>query len=255
MTVLSLEHVQLAMPSGREADARAFYAGLLGLAEVAKPIHLAHRGGCWFESGTAKVHLGVEVDFAPARKAHPAFVIDDLAETARRLERAGCRLRSDKTLEGFERRYVDDPFGNRIELMQRTGGPGRRAIRSGYAFEDAYGYARAVRVGDQVFVSGTTARGDHLDADAEHQTAGAIAIVEAALQEAGAELRHVVRTVVYVVDLADAEMVARAHRAAFGAVPPAGTLVQVAALTPARRAGRNRGDRDRSRSMIHTASK
>ena len=90
-----------------------------------------------------------------------------------------------------------------------------------------------MRVGDQVFVSGTTARGDHLDADAEHQTAGAIAIVEAALQEAGAELRHVVRTVVYVVDLADAEMVARAHRAAFGAVPPAGTLVQVAALTPA----------------------
>ena len=233
MTVLGLEHVQLAMPCSREGDARAFYAGLLGLAEVAKPIHLAQRGGCWFESGSAKVHLGVEVDFTPARKAHPAFVIDDLAETARRLERASYHLRSDQPLEGFERRYVDDPFGNRIELMQRTGGPERRTVRSGYAFEDAYGYARAVRVGDQVFVSGTTARGAGLDADAEHQTEAAIAIVEAALREAGAELRHVVRTVIYVVDLADTERVARAHRAAFGTVPPASTLVQVAALTPA----------------------
>ena len=85
MAVLGLDHIQLAMPAGREEEARAFYAGLLGLAEVAKPSHLAERGGCWFESGTAKVHLGVEVEFAPARKAHPAFVIDDLAETARRL--------------------------------------------------------------------------------------------------------------------------------------------------------------------------
>ncbi len=232
MTVLGLEHVQLAMPSGRASDARAFYAGLLGLAEVAKPIHLAERGGCWFESGIVKVHLGVEEDFVPARKAHPAFVIDDLDETAGRLERAGYQLRSDQPLKGFERRYVDDPFGNRIELMQRTGKLERRAVRSGYSFENAYGYARAVRVGDQVFVSGTTARGADLDADAERQTEGAIAIVDAALREAGAALRHVVRTVVYVVDLADAERIARAHRAAFGAVPPASTLVQVAGLTP-----------------------
>ncbi len=233
MTVLGLEHVQLAMPSGRESDARAFYSGLLGLAEVAKPIHLARRGGCWFESGIVKVHLGVEEDFVPARKAHPAFLIDDLAETAGRLERAGHHLRSDQPLEGFERRYVDDPFGNRIDLMQRIGGFERRAVRSGYSFEEAYGYARAVRVGDQVLVSGTTARGADLGRDAERQTEGAIAIVETALREVGAALRHVVRTVVYVVDLGDTERVARAHRAAFGAVPPASTLVQVAGLTPA----------------------
>ena len=233
MAVLGLDHVQLAMPPGREDAARAFYAGLLGLAEVAKPIRLAERGGCWFEKGAVKVHLGVEEDFAPARKAHPAFVVDDLDEIAGRLERSGYPLRTDQPLDGFERRYVDDPFGNRIELMQRTGKRERRTVRSGYPFEETYGYARAVRVGEQVFVSGTTARGGDLGANAERQTEAAIAIVDAALREAGAALRHVVRTVVYVVDLADTEGIARAHRAAFGAVPPASTLVQVAALTPA----------------------
>ena len=242
MTVLGLDHVQLAMPPGREGEARSFYAGLLGLAEVAKPIHLAKRGGCWFERGVVKIHLGVAEDFAPARKAHPAFVVDDLAETVRRLEEAGTLLRSDEPLEGFERRYVDDPFGNRIELMQRSGTPERRAVRSDYPFEEAYGYARAVRVGGHVFVSGTTARGADLDADAERQTEGAIAIVAAALREAGAELRHVVRTVVYVADLADTEGVARAHRAAFGAAP-AGQYAGAGRCTDAGHgAGRDRGD-------------
>ena len=109
----------------------------------------------------------------------------------------------------------------------------RTSISSGYPFEDAYGYSRAVRVGDQVFVSGTTARAPHLDGDAYEQMTGAIATVVAALGEAGADLRHVVRTVVYVVDMADVSLVARAHQEAFGAVRPASTLVQVAALTPA----------------------
>ena len=109
----------------------------------------------------------------------------------------------------------------------------RTTISSGYPFEDTYGYSRAVRVGNQVFVSGTTARAPHLDGDAYAQMTGAIATIAAALREAGAELRHVVRTVVYVVDMADAPLVARAHHEAFGAVRPASTLVQVAALTPA----------------------
>ena len=109
----------------------------------------------------------------------------------------------------------------------------RTSISSGYSFEDEYGYVRAVRVGDQIFVSGTTARAPHLDGDAFEQMTSAIATVTAALNEAGADLRHVVRTVVYVRDLADAHHVARAHRQAFGASPPASTLVQVAALTPA----------------------
>ena len=108
----------------------------------------------------------------------------------------------------------------------------RQVIGSGYPYEDEYGYARAVRVGEQVFVSGTTARPPDLDGDACVQLQGALHIVQAALAEAGAELRHVVRTVVYVLDLADAPLVARAHREAFGVVRPASTLVQVSTLTP-----------------------
>jgi enamine deaminase RidA (YjgF/YER057c/UK114 family) len=109
----------------------------------------------------------------------------------------------------------------------------RQTVSSGYPFEDTYGYARAVRVGDQVFVSGTTARPPHLDGDAYTQLTGAIETVATALKAAGAELRHVVRTVIYVVDMADAHHVARAHQETFGSSPPASTLVQVAGLTPA----------------------
>ncbi len=72
MPVTALDHVQLAIPPGREAAARAFYAGLLGIPEAPKPPNLTHRGGCWFERGALKVHLGIEVEFRPARKAHPA---------------------------------------------------------------------------------------------------------------------------------------------------------------------------------------
>jgi enamine deaminase RidA (YjgF/YER057c/UK114 family) len=109
----------------------------------------------------------------------------------------------------------------------------RTNFSSGYPFEDAYGYARAVRVGNQVFVSGTTARGHPLDGDAYAQMMAAIDTVAMALAEAGAELRHVVRTVVYVLDLADVHQITRAHEETFGASRPASTLVQVAALTPA----------------------
>ena len=109
----------------------------------------------------------------------------------------------------------------------------RTNFSSGYPYEDVYGYARAVRVGDQIFVSGTTARAHHLDGDAYKQMMAAIATVAVALGEAGAELRHVVRTVVYVLDMADSHHVARAHEETFGQSRPASTLVQVAALTPA----------------------
>ena len=109
----------------------------------------------------------------------------------------------------------------------------RQNISSGYAFEDTYGYSRAVRVGNQVFVSGTTARPPHLDGDAYLQARAALALIADALAEAGAGMRHVVRTVVYVIDMADTEHVARAHSEAFDAVRPASTLVQVSALTPA----------------------
>ncbi len=118
MHVLQLDHVQLAMPVGGEADARAFYREILGIPEVAKPPHLAVRGGCWFERGSLKVHLGVERDFRSARKAHPAFIVDDLRLLATTLEQAGFTITEDQPLEGFDRVYVDDPFGNRIELME-----------------------------------------------------------------------------------------------------------------------------------------
>jgi catechol 2,3-dioxygenase-like lactoylglutathione lyase family enzyme len=116
--VRSLHHVQLAMPPGREAEARAFYAGLLGIPEAAKPPHLARRGGCWFEDAPIRVHLGVEADFRPARKAHPAFAVDGLSGLAERLAAAGHPSRPDEPLEGWTRVYVDDPFGNRLELME-----------------------------------------------------------------------------------------------------------------------------------------
>lgn len=118
MPVLSLDHVQLAMPPGREEEARAFYAGLLGIPEAPKPANLARRGGCWFGRGALRVHLGVEADFRPARKAHPAFLVSDLAALAVTLAAAGHHTHTDEPLEGYERAYVDDPFGNRIELMQ-----------------------------------------------------------------------------------------------------------------------------------------
>lgn len=118
MALLAIDHVQLAMPPGGERAAREFYRDLLGLEEIAKPDALAGRGGCWFEQGSVKVHLGVESGFRPAQKAHPAFVVDDLASLSSRLQEAGYTIIGDVPLPGHERFHVADPFGNRIELMQ-----------------------------------------------------------------------------------------------------------------------------------------
>ncbi|MEO6026435.1 MAG: VOC family protein [Candidatus Binatia bacterium] len=119
MPIVSIEHVQLAMPAGGEVEARAFYAGLLGLPEVSKPPELAKRGGAWFETGSVKIHLGVDADFRPARKAHPALVVRDLHTLVARLRDAGVDV-TDNPLAGYFRVYVADPFGNRIELMEPT---------------------------------------------------------------------------------------------------------------------------------------
>jgi catechol 2,3-dioxygenase-like lactoylglutathione lyase family enzyme len=114
-----LDHVQLAMPAGGEDRARAFYAGILGLAEVPKPADLAARGGCWFEGGGVSIHLGVDADFRPASKAHPAFLVRDLEATKTHLAAAGVAFAYGKPIDGYERGDIADPFGNRIELMQR----------------------------------------------------------------------------------------------------------------------------------------
>jgi catechol 2,3-dioxygenase-like lactoylglutathione lyase family enzyme len=110
--------VQVAMPAGQEDLARRFYGELLGLPEKPKPPHLARRGGVWFERGELKIHLGVEREFRPARKAHPALLVDGLEALALALRAAGHEVIEDEPLDGFDRVYVSDPFGNRIELLE-----------------------------------------------------------------------------------------------------------------------------------------
>ena len=113
-----LDHVQLAMPAGCEQDAREFYVGVLEMTEVPKPPELAARGGAWFRSGTVAVHLGVDAEFHPAKKAHPAFRCSDYKKMLSRLEALGVTIVPDETLfEGMVRCYIADPFGNRIELI------------------------------------------------------------------------------------------------------------------------------------------
>lgn len=117
MTIEAIDHVQLAIPRGGEDRARAFYAGLLGLEEQMKPPELASRGGCWFGRASLKVHLGVEDDFRPARKAHVAFRVDNVERLARRARASGFEVVEDAALAGRERVFVFDPFGNRLEFL------------------------------------------------------------------------------------------------------------------------------------------
>lgn len=117
--ITGIDHVQLAMPRDREDAARSFYAGLLGMTELPKPPVLAARGGCWFASGAAVLHLGVEEPFAPARKAHPALLVDDLDRLAALLAAAGhACVRADGEIPGVRRFHTRDPFGNRVEFQQ-----------------------------------------------------------------------------------------------------------------------------------------
>ena len=117
MPLTRIDHVQLAMPPGGEDAARVFYRDLLGMSEEAKPAELAARGGCWFRDGAVRLHLGVESEFRPAKKAHPALRVSGFSGFIERLREAGCAVREDGDFEGAARVYVDDPFGNRIELI------------------------------------------------------------------------------------------------------------------------------------------
>ena len=121
-TLPSLHHVQVAMPPGREDEARAFYGNLLGLRELAKPANLATRGGCWFALGRHELHLGVEQEFRPARKAHPAIHVADLDMLKARLAAARVSIDEDEPLPGYWRFYARDPFGNRLEFLQPADG-------------------------------------------------------------------------------------------------------------------------------------
>jgi catechol 2,3-dioxygenase-like lactoylglutathione lyase family enzyme len=119
--ITGIDHVQVAAPPGSEHEARAFYGGLLGLQEIEKPPALQARGGVWFEVGPQQLHIGVQPDFTPATKAHPAFRVDALDELAERLITAGAAVHYDDAIPG--RFYTEDPWGNRLELLSSSSRP------------------------------------------------------------------------------------------------------------------------------------
>jgi catechol 2,3-dioxygenase-like lactoylglutathione lyase family enzyme len=122
MKFLSIDHIQLSMPANEEQKARAFYVNLLGFTEAPKPAELAKRGGVWFEQGAVKLHLGVEENFLALKKAHPALIVDDLAAFVSYLQSAGHAVdTSQPPLDGYKRVHVLDPFGNRLEIMEKIG--------------------------------------------------------------------------------------------------------------------------------------
>jgi len=122
VAVHGLDHVQVAAPRvpGVEDEARAFYGGLLGLKDLEKPDALKAKGGVWFSLGRGELHVGLENDFKPALKAHPAFAVDELDDLRARLEAAGCSTADAEEIPGVRRFYVQDPFGNRLELMEKS---------------------------------------------------------------------------------------------------------------------------------------
>ena len=119
MPILSIDHVQIAIPVASEDRARAFYSGILGFTEVPKPAEMAERKSIWFVAGAVSLHLGLEPDFHAAKRAHPAFVVAGLDGILAACERAGLSTKPDTSFNGFRRVHVFDPFGNRLELMER----------------------------------------------------------------------------------------------------------------------------------------
>jgi catechol 2,3-dioxygenase-like lactoylglutathione lyase family enzyme len=113
-----IDHVQLAMPVGAEGQARQFYNGVLGLAEIPKPAQLAVRGGVWFQCGGAQLHLGADPAFQAAKKAHPALLVADFAVFAAILAGHGVTLKMEEVVAGRQRATLFDPFGNRLELIE-----------------------------------------------------------------------------------------------------------------------------------------
>ncbi|MCM2533137.1 VOC family protein [Neobacillus pocheonensis] len=113
-----IDHIQLAAPKGFEEAAREFFSGILGLTEVDKPEELKKRGGVWFEFGTFQLHIGVEEPFSPAKKAHPAFVVENIEELKLHLKGKNVVFKEDDNLPGANRIFLEDPFGNRLELLE-----------------------------------------------------------------------------------------------------------------------------------------
>ena len=117
-TIGAIDHVQLAMPAGEEDKARTFYVGILGMRELPKPPGLAKKGGAWFEADSVKLHVGVEAEFRPAKKAHVALTVSGADDLKQKLSTAGYPVRVDTDIEGVKRFFTDDCFGNRIEFIE-----------------------------------------------------------------------------------------------------------------------------------------
>jgi catechol 2,3-dioxygenase-like lactoylglutathione lyase family enzyme len=120
MPILNINHVQIAIPLASEDRARAFYSAILGFTEIEKPRQMAERKSIWFVAGSVNLHLGIEPDFHPAKRAHPAFVVEGLDNILAACDRAGISSKPDTSFNGFRRVHVFDPFGNRLELMERA---------------------------------------------------------------------------------------------------------------------------------------
>jgi catechol 2,3-dioxygenase-like lactoylglutathione lyase family enzyme len=116
--IAGFDHVQIAVPEGAEDEARRYFGGILGLEELPKPDTMADRGGVWFECGAHQLHIGIDPEFRPSRKGHPAFRVRDLDAVRERFEQAGIEPRDDDAMPGVRRFYVDDPFGNRLEFTE-----------------------------------------------------------------------------------------------------------------------------------------
>jgi catechol 2,3-dioxygenase-like lactoylglutathione lyase family enzyme len=125
MKVYAVEHVQLAIPPNGENLARVFYGDILGLKEKPKPEHLAQYGGVWFEQYDLRLHLGIDYNFSPSKKSHPGLLVEDLDELVSRCEQSGYEIATGKGLGSYRQVYVTDPFGNRLELLERIGGKSR----------------------------------------------------------------------------------------------------------------------------------
>jgi catechol 2,3-dioxygenase-like lactoylglutathione lyase family enzyme len=116
--IVRLDHIQLAAPKDCETAARKFYGSILGLAEIEKPESLRGRGGCWFECGNQQIHIGVEAEFRPAKKAHPAFAVRDLVVLRETLMAHAVQIVDDHSLPGTRRFFAEDPWGNRLEFLE-----------------------------------------------------------------------------------------------------------------------------------------
>lgn len=116
--IAGIDHVQVAIPPGADNEARAFYGGVLGLVETPKPAPLNAAGGVWFVTGTTQLHLGAQAGFVPAKKAHPAFVVAGFDDYCALLRERGVLVRDEPPVAGRRRAGIEDPFGNRIELIE-----------------------------------------------------------------------------------------------------------------------------------------